>query len=816
MSNGRTVKEGAKALALAAVIALSSPLGMSVWAAQNQGGNPEITKDSTKTSVKALADGVEINGTKETYEMQLQLADPKADASVLALYQYLKAVGSSDGVLYGHMEDTLLKAGAENLSESDTKDVTGSLSAIVGFDCGGAFSGYASKYNERHMGEQLPDDCEGNLTAAARFSNEAIDQGAVVTLSSHMPNFSAAKKLEGSFAHTYDAFDFSGGDSYNLTGECMNQILPGGAYNEAFRAHLDLIADYISQVKGPVLLRPFHENTGSWFWWGRAFCDAETYKSVYKYTVEYLRDEKGLHNILYLYSPGGEASTVEEYGERYPGDAYVDLIGFDTYDTDPVPDEEGYTFQDSLKKLMKVTDTFAKQHGKLFAITETGVSSSEGGALLKTGNKRPDWFCEILDIASDPEYDCCYFMLWSNYSSSNFYTPYVEKVNADGSLCGHELLDSFIRLYSDRRSIFANDQAELLRTQRDGTNSPTVRGIDRLGGYITSPLAGKRVLEETKIAARLNQEVEKAEFRISGGSKEVVLKASVNGKKAEAFLDAETLAQIGEAADGKLTLCAEGEELQTIPLLYNIQPMSDNPLLVDDFESYAGLDSLLCGSWAINKESSCKLQIGLTNAYSEDGGYALKFDYTETKNGWAGCEFSKEADWSECDALQLWVIPDGKNQKTVVQIKTADGGAYEAYLQEYPEYAEASGPLLATIPFKDFVDKGERGSLTEEAAENISGLGLWVNAISDSPAMKENTTVSGTLYYDKIRAVKSGSEKAVFEAAGTDAEANREIKEEVESSTSSSWTRYMAPVAVLLAGGVSLAAGRRKRGEGRK
>ena len=77
----------------------------------------------------------------------------------------------------------------------------------------------------------------------------------------------------------------------------------------------------------------------------------------------------------------------------------------------------------------------------------------------------------------------------------------------------------------------------------------------------------------------------------------------------------------------------------------------------------------------------------------------------------------------------------------MVQIKIADGGAYEAYLQEYPEYTEA---------------------------------------------------------------------------AGTDAEANREIKEEAKSSTSSSWTRYMAPAAVLLAGGVSLAAGRRKRGEGRK
>ena len=75
----------------------------------------------------------------------------------------------------------------------------------------------------------------------------------------------------------------------------MNQILPGGKYNKVYTAYLDMIADYAKQVKSAVLFRPFHENTGSWFWWGAAFCDPETYKNIFRYTVEYLRDTKNVH-----------------------------------------------------------------------------------------------------------------------------------------------------------------------------------------------------------------------------------------------------------------------------------------------------------------------------------------------------------------------------------------------------------------------------------------------------------------------------------------------------------------------------------------
>lgn len=717
-------------------------------------------KADTKTVISGSSAALTVNGSDYSYASEIQLADPDADTSVISLYQYLKAVGESDAALYGHMEDTVLKAGSSELSCSDTEDLTGSLAAINGLDCGGLFSGFASKYNARHPeADPIPETTEGNIKAAALLSNEAIADGAIMTLSCHMPNFAFAEEKDASAEKTYDRYDYNSADSYNLKGDCMNQILPGGKFNEQFTAFLDLVAEYAGQVDGAILFRPFHENTGSWFWWGKAFCDAETYKSVFKYAVEYLRDTKNVHNLLYVYGPGSEAASVEEYGERYPGDEFVDMVGFDTYD-DKASADENYTFMKNFESVVKITDQFAKEHNKLFAVTETGITNS---AMKKTGNERPEWFTEILDIITKPDYNCAYYMVWSNYDSKgNYYAPFAVSKTEDGTLHGHELMDGFIRFYNNEKSIFAADQKNVIYGETRPLD-PSVSGWD-ITGYITNPVAGIRVLEATTITAQLSKGVTDAVLAVSGGNEEISLETSVEGRTASAELTADILAQLGEAANGKILLYSGEKKLAEITVIFNIAEKEPDPYMVDDFESYYGVDSMLTGSWATNKASGSTISLKLTNAEGKaQDGYAMEFTYSETSGGWAGATITKEVDWSDCTALQFWTIPDANQQKVVIQIQ-ANNTCYETYMNLYDGYKEHAGqPVLVTIPFTEFAQRdtegNPKGGLVDDCS-SVSSFGLWVNAIDNE--FFDGDTVTGTIWYDNITAVNTDITEVTF------------------------------------------------------
>ena len=746
-------------------------------------GNPVSSDGSVLTVTKQ-------DGTSETaeYAASVSLADPEATSETVALYQYLQAMGKTDSVIYGHQNETWHKAGSSDLSDSDTYDVTGAYAGIVGMDTlsltGNEYS--AERYNSEMtetpgfeavdtQGQSLE---EANVEAAAKLANYNIANGSFITLSSHTPNFSIVAENPDYDPQTdpsYAKYDFTGYTPNTLTGDVMNQILPGGKYNEVFNAYLDMIADFAGQVDGPVMFRPFHEATGSWFWWGAAFCDAETYKSVFKYTVEYLRDEKGVHNFLYLYGPGSEAASEEEYSIRYPGDEYVDLIGFDMYDSDPVDDKEEVWFG-NLRNQLRIVQNFADEHGKLMAVTETGLASSTPDpghsqtVLHETGNKNLNWYNMVLDAVS--ESDASYFLLWANFGkTSGYYTPYVDSVNEDGSLHGHETLDGFISFFNDSRSVFASDQQGIL----SNINAPAVQSpADGVYGYITAPVAGSRVLEPTELTARISGASEDTEIAfVLKGQTEQTVAAELNGVTAAAQLTEDLLAALGESADGTMDLTADGEVIASIGLLYNIPVAEEDPYEIDGFENYYGVDSMLTNSWAVNKDTGCTIDLTLTSEEGKvfDGEYAMSFAYNETENGWAGATISKEVDWSDCDALQFYTIPDGKHQKVVIQL-TANGKVYEAYLNEYDDYAANDGtaPLKVTIPFTDFVERDTPGNPAGGLAQDktsITSFGLWVNAVPGSAAISEGM-VSGTIIYDKITAVSSGVTEAVFENVGSE------------------------------------------------
>jgi mannan endo-1,4-beta-mannosidase len=130
--------------------------------------------------------------------------------------------------------------------------------------------------------------------------------------------------------------------------------------NTAFKSELDAIAARFAvlQDNGVVVMwRPLHEMDGSWFWWGNK--DTTQFKNVWIYMFNYLTTTKGLHNILWIYSPNASL-----YMNWYPGDQYVDIVGVDSY---------GYTSSN-----MATFGGYSGSLSKPFAITEYGPCSASG------------------------------------------------------------------------------------------------------------------------------------------------------------------------------------------------------------------------------------------------------------------------------------------------------------------------------------------------------------------------------------------------------------------------------------------------------
>ncbi len=162
------------------------------------------------------------------------------------------------------------------------------------------------------------------------------------------------------------------GPTSDKTGDPVLNILPGGSQRDKYLLHLDDLAAWLNNLKDdngnliPIIIRPYHENDGTWFWWGSSNCTIAQYVALFQDFVDYLIS-KNVHNAIYCYAPefqfGDGASEA-----RYPGDLYVDIQGVDQYTTHA---------QDSLVYVDDAYD-FAILHNKIFAITEFGGGTSGG------------------------------------------------------------------------------------------------------------------------------------------------------------------------------------------------------------------------------------------------------------------------------------------------------------------------------------------------------------------------------------------------------------------------------------------------------
>jgi len=61
----------------------------------------------------------------------------------------------------------------------------------------------------------------------------------------------------------------------------------------------------------PIIFRPWHENNQRRFWWA-VRGDGRDFIKLWRFTVEYLRDTSGVHNLLYAYTPLADVYTMPQ------------------------------------------------------------------------------------------------------------------------------------------------------------------------------------------------------------------------------------------------------------------------------------------------------------------------------------------------------------------------------------------------------------------------------------------------------------------------------------------------------------------------
>lgn len=318
---------------------------------------------------------------------------------------------SAQGIMFGHHDDTVYGIGWEGEEgRSDVKSVCGDYPAVISFDLGELELG-----GPRNLDKIAFDTLRKEIV-------KQYQRGGMVSLSWHARN------------------PKTGGDAWDVSDTTVvKSILPGGENHEKFAGWLSSVADFLNSlqtpegVKVPVLLRPWHEHTGSWFWWGKKLCTPDEYKTLWHMTVDSLRVH-GVDNALYAYSPGSEPQDTTQYLERYPGDELIDVVGFDTYYSRGKDD-----FMAKMDRMCGIVTALGKTHDKVAAVTETGYE----------GIPDSKWWTETLYPAVAKYPGLSYVLVWRNAREkvTHFYAPYPGQVSAD----------DFVEFYKNPKTLFAAD-----------------------------------------------------------------------------------------------------------------------------------------------------------------------------------------------------------------------------------------------------------------------------------------------------------------------------------------------------------------------
>jgi mannan endo-1,4-beta-mannosidase len=632
----------------------------------------------------------------------IELVDDAATAETRSLFAYLRGL-QGRGILFGHQNDTSygFTFDTPDGRSSDTLAAVGDHPGLFGWDTlileGKETPGLAGTTETENEAAFI-----GKLLEAHRL-------GGISTISAHLPNF------------------VNGTDFNDTSGDVVGRILPGGDRHARFRTFLDRIARVClgtvteDGTPVPIIFRPWHESNGDWFWWGTEYSSPGAYIELFRFTVEYLRDTCSVHNLLYAYSPAGIwAGEPSVYLRSYPGDRFVDVLGYDSYDWSAGGSEYFSSMVADLRMIVELAD----RHKKVPAYTEFGEYGEE--------SRNRTWFTELLAaITADPVAKrIAYMQTWANFGGTHrAYVPFP----AHGGRGAHPLLADFRRFAEDPRTLFADDVAGAfsVKTKRV-RNGPFM--------HLVTPTDRERVLTtSTMVRVRITGAADAQVFFYVGNSPAVPMVPDKDGFwSARWKIDPAWLDNRSVTLNVLALINRRNHTDSAVVLLGEQSPLPHG--WVDDFEGYAGNDAVLSGTYShINSNT-----IALTRTHKASGDYGLAYSYDVSAAGYTGIGKVVGQDWSSYSALKLWMQGDGSSNGVTLQV-VAEG----AYFEHRLALSDTSGTVIVA-PFAKFApapwDTSHRGqSLDGTHLAKVSQINLYIG--------KGGRQSTGTVYFDDIRAV---------------------------------------------------------------
>ena len=378
-------------------------------------------------------------------------------AETASLFAFLKGVTGHYTLFGAHDANRTDFPGGRHVAFRNT----GSFPAVMSFDA----------YGDIHR---------ENITPLVL---QAHREGSIITLCAHMrglrPNESPGR-TEGTFRA-----------EAGTVGMVTAILTEGSIERRNLERFFDDLAEWANTLYDdygrliPVIFRPWHEHSGDWFWWGRGHCTPDEFVALWRFTVHSLRD-RGVVNFLYAFSPNTTFTRESYIDPWWPGDAYVDILGFDGY----FQNTDFISYRNRLIEHNRIVLELAAERGKVAALTEFGNNSNLPGVDAAT-------YLDYLDLVNEmiaQDALVPYMAIWR--SSNRAYIPY----RAHGLNPAHPNLYNFINFYNHPNVAFADRLQGILELPVTVEAIPTEPEMDFI---IVSPESTLYYEHEIEVALRL-------------------------------------------------------------------------------------------------------------------------------------------------------------------------------------------------------------------------------------------------------------------------------------------------------------------------